>query len=188
MSNRRQFLGTLGKALGAGTFFLPWSGKGALALPADLGAAAKLPVKSAPLPFSAETVEMRRIKRALYTIRVANQPGTGGPGCPWYETMVHKYRPIERRLTNRPVRTWADCVELAEAIWTFWEKECRDGYCIGPETMRLSSGREPGTVSGYAERSKVVALVEGLLALGGGERFDPRMAADDDLELTPRQA
>ena len=41
MSSRRQFLGTLGKALGAGGLLLPWAGKGALALPADLGKAAQ---------------------------------------------------------------------------------------------------------------------------------------------------
>jgi len=55
MSTRRQFLGTLGKALGAVGLILPWAGKGALALPADLGKAAQLPLTAAPLPFSPTT-------------------------------------------------------------------------------------------------------------------------------------
>jgi hypothetical protein len=52
--SRRQFFGTLGKALGAGGLLLPWAGKGPLALPADLGKAATLPGYGAcecdPLP------------------------------------------------------------------------------------------------------------------------------------------
>jgi hypothetical protein len=46
MSNRRQFVGTLGKALGAVGLLLPWSGKGALALPADLDKAEQLSAPS----------------------------------------------------------------------------------------------------------------------------------------------
>jgi hypothetical protein len=41
MRTRRQFFGTLGTALGAGGLLLPWSGKGALPLPNDLGRAAR---------------------------------------------------------------------------------------------------------------------------------------------------
>ena len=70
MSTRRSFLGTLGKALGAGGLLLPWAGKGALALPADLGKAASLPVTAAPLPFSAECLQLREIKRALAALPV----------------------------------------------------------------------------------------------------------------------
>jgi hypothetical protein len=61
MNTRRQFFGTLGKALGAGGLLLPWSGKGALALPADLGKAAQIPLTAAPMPFSAECLQLREI-------------------------------------------------------------------------------------------------------------------------------
>jgi len=63
MSNRRQFVGTLGKALGAVGLLLPWSGKGALALPADLGKAASplvLKIREAiRLAHAAEEAECR---------------------------------------------------------------------------------------------------------------------------------
>jgi len=62
MSNRRQFLGTLGKALGAGGLILPWAGKGALALPADLGKAAQIPLTAAPMPFSPECLQLRHLR------------------------------------------------------------------------------------------------------------------------------
>src|SRR5260221_9918450 len=65
MTDRRHFLGTLGKALGAGGLLLPWAGKGALALPADLGAAARLPVMAAGLPFSSEVLQLRQVRREL---------------------------------------------------------------------------------------------------------------------------
>ena len=179
MSTRRQFLGTLGKALGAGGLLLPWSGKGALALPADLGKAASLPVTAAPLPFSPECLQLREIKRALAALPV-NCDYLGFPGTkkPWRDTMTNEYRPMEARLTRRPVRSWIDCVELAETIWAIWEKDHRDGYCVGPMTDKLSTDRRHTSI-GYYESDAIAALVEGVLALGGGERFDPRIRPDD---------
>ena len=173
MSTRRHFLGTLGKALGAGGLLLPWSGKGALALPADLGEAAKLPVTAAPMPFSAEALHLREIRRAMAAVPVpTNHPG--GPGCPWYEISTKEYLPAETRLARRPVRSWTDCVELAETIWAFRQKD---------EHNKLYTGQP-----GY-EAHLISALVEGVLNLGGGERFDParermdRYYATLDLDL-----
>jgi hypothetical protein len=176
MSTRRQFFGTLGKALSAGGLLLPFAGKGALALPADLGKAASLPVTAAPLPFSAECLQLREIKRALAALPANCDIDLGLPGAkaPWYETMQNEYLPIEARLARRPVRSWTDCVELAEAIWAFWEKEHRDGYYVGPRTDKLSVNPRHASTAGYHNSDAIVALVEGVLALGGGERFDPR--------------
>jgi hypothetical protein len=184
MSTRRQFLGTLGKALGAGGLLLPWSGKGALALPADLGKAAALPVTAAPLMFSPECLQLREIKRALAALPVNcdNLGGFPGAKTPWYDTMTNEYGPTETRLVRRPVRSWTDCVELAEVIWGFWEKEHRDGYYVGPPFAKLSVN--PGLTSiGYHQREAIAALVEGVLALGGGERFDPRIKRHEDQEV-----
>jgi hypothetical protein len=167
MSTRRQFLGTLGKALGAGGLLLPVAGKGALALPADLGKAAALPVTAAPLTFSAECLQLREIKRALAPLPLDIN---GGPR--WRRLMTEEYAPIEQSLCARRVRSWTDCVELAEVIWAFWEKENRDGYYVGPKTSKLSVHPNNASV-GYYQREAIVALVKGILVLGGGERFDP---------------
>jgi hypothetical protein len=172
MTNRRHFLGTLGKALGAGAVLLPWDGKGALAFPADLGKAASLPLTPAPLPLSPECLQLREIKRALAAL---DQRTCGGVNGPWHRMMVNEYHPAADRLCARPVRNWADCVELAETIWSFWQKEFRDGPYVGPKIDKLSV--DPANASvGYHQRHAVVALVEGVLALGDGERFDPMIA------------
>jgi|KBSSwiStaDraftv2_1062776.scaffolds.fasta_scaffold60724_4 hypothetical protein len=176
MSTRRAFLGTLGKALGAGGLLLPLAGKGALALPADLGKAAALPVTAAPLTFSAECLQLREIKRALAALPLDIQ---GGPR--WRRMMTEEYAPVKQSLCARRVRSWTDCVELAEVIWAFWEKEHRDGYYVGPPISKLSVHPSNASV-GYHQRDAIVALVEGVLALGGGERFDPRMLPYDPAE------
>jgi hypothetical protein len=174
MSTRRAFLGTLGKLLGAGGVLLPVAGKGALALPADLGKAAALPVTAAPMPFSADCLQLREIKRALAALPL----NSGGAKGPWYRLMTEEYAPVQQRLCARPVRSWTDCVELAEAIWTCWEKEHRDGYYVGPRIDKLSVHPSNAAV-GYHQRDAIVALVEGVLAMGGGERFDPRIVPYD---------
>lgn len=174
MSTRRAFLGTLGKALGAGGVLLPLAGKGALALPADLGKAAALPLTAAPMPFSPECLQLREIKRALHALPQTYEPDGGA----WRCMMVGEYKPAVNRLCARPVRSWADCVELAETIWAFWEKQHRDGDYVGPPIPKLMSEPTSATV-GYHQRHAIVALVEGVLTLGGGERFDPRMREDE---------
>jgi hypothetical protein len=170
-------LGTLGKALGAGGLVLPWAGRGALALPADLGQAAHLPLTAAPMPFSADCLQLRDIKRALAAL--PNDSDLGHADCkgPWHRMMTHEYRPAERRLYERPVKTWTDCVELAETIWAFWSKEHEDGYCVGPVTGRLCTSERDW--SAHNQRHAIAALVQGVLTLGGGERFDPRTRAEE---------
>jgi hypothetical protein len=126
MSNRRQFLGTLGKALGAGGLLLPWAGKGALALPADsLGKAAQLPVTATSLPFSREALRLREIRQELHAIHLTGRGDLYGEGKntqehryrPWRSLMMEHYRPLAHAIESRPEPTWTDCVELAEIIW-----------------------------------------------------------------------
>jgi hypothetical protein len=118
MSNRRQFLGTLGKALGFGGLLLPLAGKGALALPADLGQAAQLPVTVSGLPFSKEAVQLRGIRRQLRACYLNQQTyPEGGYSRAWRSLMRDSYRPLAARVVARPASSWADCVELAEICW-----------------------------------------------------------------------
>jgi hypothetical protein len=117
MSTRRQFLGTLGKALGAGSLLLPWAGKGALALPADLGKAAALPVAPTPLPVSAEMLRLREIRRELHHIYLMGPdefPNTDGRQKAWRDVMRNQHTPTVEQILGRKKPTWQDCVEIAE--------------------------------------------------------------------------
>jgi len=120
-------------------------------------------VTAAPLPFSPECLQLREIKRALAALPNVHDGR-------WGRMIVGEYRPAGDRLCARPVRSWTDSVELAELIWTFWQKDTRDCDGLDRPTDRLSAS--PLNVPA----APVVALVEGILALGGGERFDPRTA------------
>ena len=116
MSTRRAFLGTLGKALGAGGVLLPWAGKGALALPADLGKAASLPVMPTPLPISAEMLQLREARRELHNIYLWPNEFRDheGRNKAWRDVMRHKHEPTAQLILGRKNPTWSDCMEIAE--------------------------------------------------------------------------
>ena len=112
MSTRRQFLGTLGKLLGAGGVLLPVAGKGALALPADLGMASALPVAPAPLPISPELLRLREIRRELHEIYMWDT--SKGRTEAWRSVSVNQHAPTAAKIIGRERPTWQDCVEIAE--------------------------------------------------------------------------
>lgn len=185
MSNRRQFLGTLGKALGASGLLLPWAGKGALAIP-DLGKAASLPVAAAKLPLSREALLLRNIRRQLHDLR--GKEHSKARSEEWRALVVDHYRPVAARVAEREEPTFADCVELAEIIWRGLAKEEREqsdgddwSYLVPTGALSIAAGdtRMAGsgfTSSAYWCREAIVALVEAVLTLGDGERFDPNTA------------
>jgi hypothetical protein len=113
MGSRRQFLSTLGKALGAGGLLLPWAGNGALARPADLGAAAQLPVAPAVPAISSDLAQLREVRRALHACYLRQ-----GEQLEWRPLMVNHHRPLEKSIVGRRKPTWQDCTEIAEvAMW-----------------------------------------------------------------------
>jgi hypothetical protein len=116
MTTRRRFLGTLGKALGAGGLLLPWTGKGALALPADLGKAAELPVAPATPPISSELLQLREVRRALHDcyLRQHDYPSPSAYQQDWFDLFVHSAQPLEWEIVSRRKVTWSDCTEIAE--------------------------------------------------------------------------
>lgn len=172
LANRRGFLSNLGKALGAGGLLLPVGGTGAFSLPADLGQAAGVPVTRAKLQFSPEAIELRRIRDRLHEIHLSRtvRPDTGL----WFKTMTKEYRPLAQTIRSRPNPTWADCVELAEHLWHILPKKTQvlergsHQRCETLGELSVGSQNVPGT------DAFVVALVEAVLALGEGERWDPR--------------
>ena len=172
MSNRRQFFGTLGRAL-----LLPMTGTAAVSF-VDPSKAAALPVKAVPLPVSPECLELRRIKRALAALPVNCDVGFAGMRGPWHTIRTTEYAPVRDRLVARPVASWADLVGLAELIWADWRKQDRDGWSVGPPTATLSVDRRDWGGCGVHDRDAIAALVEGVLTLGKGERYDPQLERD----------
>jgi hypothetical protein len=178
MGNRRQFLGALTKALGGG-LLLPLGGRSAVAF-VEPEAVAKTPVKMSPLPMTPEGLRLRELRRILHHLnREEHSPERTRE---WRSLMVEHYRPTCLQIASRTQPTWADCVELAEIIWSGlakeWEATGRGGY---RETGALFVPALDGTREGGADRftsgaywcaPAIVALVEAVLALGGGERFD----------------
>ena len=102
MSTRRAFLGTLGKMLGAGGVLLPLAGNGALALPADLGKAAALPITATPLPISPELARLREIRRELHDIYLWDT--SDGRTEAWRDVMVNRHKPAEASIIGRESR------------------------------------------------------------------------------------
>lgn len=161
--DRRVFLRSALTA--AGGLLLPFRGAGALEL--DL-TAPHVPVSAVPLPVSSTTLELRRIKHALHEIRQRQVCRDGSLSDEWRET-VRAYDAEAELLLSRPVRSWADCVELAEVCWhTHWKGWDENGR------VRLAP-RWPDCI---AERARI-SLIEGVLSLGGGQRFDPNHVEDD---------
>ena len=116
MSTRRAFLGTLGKALGAGGVLLPLAGKGALALPADLGKAAALPVTPVAMPLSPQFLQLREVREALHQCYLwpNDYLSMDARQKEWRDLMVNEHKPLEAEIVGRKKPTWKDCREIAE--------------------------------------------------------------------------
>jgi hypothetical protein len=166
----------LGSALGAGGLLLPWQGCGALAVP-DLGAAAGLTVVRAPLPISAEGLEMRLLRVALRDTRYLE---TERERASAWNAAMDQYYDNGLALLKRPVRSWSHCVELAELAWHAHAK------ALGPHpdcyyTDRLEGidGRCTGSHVTWGDGGIFVraipSLIEAVLTMGGGQRVDPRV-------------
>lgn len=140
MTNRRHFLSTLGKALGAGGLLLPLQGRGPVAVAADLGEAARLPVSAAAMPFSREALRLREINRALHSCHLAKH--SERRSGEWRSLSVDHYAPTAHVIAARQNPTWANCVELAEIIWRSLPKETRGGSrCPTRLAIRGGNGR-----------------------------------------------
>lgn len=154
MATRRQFLGTLGKALGAGGVLLPWAGKGALALPADLGKAAALPVTPVAMPLSPQFLQLREIRKALHECYLwpDSYPSHDARQTAWRDLMVNHHSPLEAEIVGRKKPTWQDCREIAE-------------ICLFDMHRRLGERSDPRNALVYAVLS----------AAGVGDVFVPEI-------------
>ncbi|RTL65973.1 MAG: hypothetical protein EKK41_19520, partial [Hyphomicrobiales bacterium] len=133
MSDRRQFLSTLGKALGAGGLLLPVAGqKAAFAMPSDLAKVADIPLVAAKLPPTPEALLMREIRaelRAEY-LRQCEGRSLDQYQQAWKATYI-RYKAATHLVADKVDPTWADCVALAERIWHALPKESVGGRDTG---------------------------------------------------------
>jgi hypothetical protein len=161
MASRRQFLTTLGKALGTSGLLLPLAGKGALAI-GEMGDIAAVPVAATPLPISPEGMRLRELRRALRArtqarAHVIHQ----GPDHLWRDLMQGEYKPLSRSVMERPAATWTHCVELAEMAWI----DLAHRRLLNDIERSAPFRRPPAFEPTAAE-----ALVEAVLTLGHGDR------------------
>jgi hypothetical protein len=166
MSTRRAFLSTLGKVLGAGGVLLPLAGKGALALPSELGNAASLPVAPAPLPVSPEMLRLREIRQELHQIYLSHPHDYSSHKArekAWRDVMRNQHTPTAQQIIGRKKTTWADCVEIAEIALHGMHRR-------GP----------------YDRNDPLVALVWAVMSAGGIEEVFVPEIGDFRLEKGPR--
>jgi hypothetical protein len=183
-TDRRGFLrGGLKAALvGTGGLPLPWQGGGALALP-DLGIAAMVPVKSVPLPVSAECLALREIiERQREHYRRKHQSRSCEVTSAEWRAMAEQYSALADVVLARPVTTWGQASEVAEIAWRYHDKAWGPApnyfsrYYSPPvlegtlEALTIASGRDR---MGQRTRSPNAVLIDAVLSLGGGERNDP---------------
>ena len=109
MNTRRHFLGTLGKAFGAGGLLLPLAGKGALALPVELGNAAQLPLIPAAIPLSPEFLKFREVWRELHHIYLSEEEDEHSRAAAWRDMMHNRCAPLRAQIVGRRQPTWQDC-------------------------------------------------------------------------------
>ena len=178
---RRALLGAFLGGASSG-LLLPWQGRGGLILP-DKAAVAKLPVIVGDLPVSAECAALRQLRREMVVER-----------CPWQGVPVRelddpiktaereanrrrhwefraRHEELTRAMYARPATTWSDCVALAEIAWHWAIKDGNELSCYRG-TGRLSLHVPKNDLYGAA----TAYLVDAVLSLGGGERFDPHLA------------
>jgi hypothetical protein len=93
------------------------AGKGALALPTDLGKAAALPLTPTAIPLSPEFLQFREVWRELHQIYLKGPDefyGTDDRRNAWRHVMQNKCTPLKEQIVGRRNTTWQDCREIAE--------------------------------------------------------------------------
>lgn len=177
----------------SGGLILPWSGSKVLAL-AEPATAADLAVTSTEFPVSNEMIAYRAMMREHASWRLAatisarradtlNRPGDTLPEEVRRRTKLHERYAAE--IFQRPVRSWSDVAALAEIAWAAAPKagpynvEKFEPLYNPPRLARTYVDTDMGYRGGDGtfvrdfSLSANAALIEGVLAMTGGERFDP---------------
>jgi hypothetical protein len=190
-TSRRSFLRLSGYLTGG--LVLPLAGNKVLAL-ANPAQAETVAVSPIAMPVCDELVKFRSLARGYAALRRETWETyrNGLPGDkPTQEFIVRTVIAPERERVNtqaaaviaRPVTTLADVAALAEVAWLAAPK---DDCPVGPRTSRLKRGHwkpnEPGSRdfihSDHMYYAATAALIEAVLTLAGGQRFDMCFDAD----------
>lgn len=174
--SRRSLMRLVG--LGGG-LLLPFSGGGVLRL-ADTAAAAALPVSTSPFPVSPLVQRFREEARALFEIKLTNDNSLAHQNA--HIAQAQELSEAAKAVIAQPVRNFADLRGLAEVAWLGAPKEelweGRFHY-----TSKLYQLGSPPARHGWSRQwdwavFASAALIEGVLTLTNGERFDPSFAAE----------
>lgn len=186
--SRRSFLHSgarvaLGSVLGGSGLLLPWRGQHAIAL---TDGAADVPVTISKLPLSSDAMLLREHRRELRALgRKMN--------CRWnraspdaVQAEIFRVHALSREAIARICagpKTWSQCVELAEAAWHIAPKaQDADGdYTVPIEIDGYHPVTKPHRFhqfwpyvpSGQHYTQVLPHLIETVLTLGNGERYDP---------------
>jgi hypothetical protein len=100
-----------------------------------------------------------------------------------WKVVMGRYGATVGTLAARPATSWGHVVELAEIAWHFALKEesiDADGRCAYTDRLAAKPRFAKGREECWIMRANA-ALIEAVLALGGGERFDHNVEHDRSL-------
>jgi prolyl oligopeptidase PreP (S9A serine peptidase family) len=150
----------------------------------NVAALPDIPVIAKGFAPSAECLELRQIKRELTASHLAQeQLGYEESNRRW-AALWHRHDAVAQVLYDRPVRTWSQVSEFAEIAWLHAQKEEEEmgdpSWRYSVNTGRLARKTESnsnwrGWSSCSSATASYAALIEGVLTLTGGERYDPRV-------------
>lgn len=184
LSRRSILRGGLRTALGVGGIMLPFAGTKALTF-AEPAAAADLAVIETSFPLSRDLIRYRAMLREHEEWRldatIARCFSHEPPSLLAEEVGLRRrvYEDQAKTIMARPVHSWGDVAELAEIAWQAAPKRQE---LIGPDSDRTCLARGFWNRCEFIEDFGMVAnaaLIEAVLTMSGGQRYDPTAAFND---------
>jgi hypothetical protein len=186
-TDRRGFLrgGLKAALLGTGGVLLPMEGRSLFSFP-DAAAMPDIPVIAKGFTPSAECLKLREIKREMFRHRIdpSIQSLSYEEQCRQHRALWSHYNTAASTLHRRPATTWAHVSDLAESAWFHAQKEEVEvgdpDWRYHEYTGQLARQTRNDSVwrswsSSSDATASYAALIEAVLTMTGGERYDPRV-------------